>query len=470
MDDDNDDNDNSEGDDIDDSEEDSDDDDDDDDEDEDNVDDDRTIHENVDKFILTFHHGDYDIEIDDALSLDRAVTLPAMPTQASYIKPDNWREMNRIGLEKVKQQLEPRIHSVTHNLMLKLTHNDELEQLRDNEAPIVWHEPILDEYWNQLGADWRNQQEELTEIDHIEITNVEITRERLAALVKIFRDGSLTNSSTLVKFNNANLCGEGMVWLSILVDVSSEMEILIINNNRIDSMESVRCLSRSVKSHTRITELCLTHCNLGSNPEILLVILQSDVESIILNNNNIDSLGTVTIAEYLESDPPIGRIDLDRNQLNDDDVILISQSLKRNTNLMSITLHSNNFTSVGVKALLTRVFDSSSLNAISESNHILVWMELFGDMKSHCSRLVQGCIDNLLRLTRIQKIIFVLDDKDSLLQYLANVPVELIPKVLVFSQQHGCQLVYSTMRWWNMPLLYSYYSCVKSDTKRKRSI
>jgi hypothetical protein len=124
-----------------------------------------------------------------------------------------------------------------------------------------------------------------------------------------------------------------------------------------------------------------------------------------------------------------------------------------------------------VKALLKCVFDSSSLNAISESNHALAGMELFDDMKSHCSRLVQGCIDNLLRLTRIQKIILALNDKDSLLQYLANLPLNLIPEVLAFSQAHGCQLnaMYSTMRWWNMPLLYSYYSYVKSDTKRKRS-
>jgi hypothetical protein len=29
-------------------------------------------------------------------------------------------------------------------------------------------------------------------------------------------------------------------------------------------------------------------------------------------------------------------------------------------------------------------------------------------------------------------------------------------------------IVYSTMRWWNMPLLYSYHNCVKADAKRKR--
>jgi hypothetical protein len=80
-------------------------------------------------------------------------------------------------------------------------------------------------------------------------------------------------------------------------------------------------------------------------------------------------------------------------------------------------------------------------------------------------------IDRLIDFDRAQKIVLALNDKDSLLQHLANVPVELIPEVLTFP--HGRQpvflnIVYSTMRWWNMPMLYLYYHCAKSDAKRKR--
>jgi len=52
---------------------------------------------------------------------------------------------------------------------------------------------------------------------------------------------------------------------------------------------------------------------------MLSVILQSDVEHIYLDNNNIDSLGAVKIAEYLESDPPIEHLFLGHNRLNDVD-------------------------------------------------------------------------------------------------------------------------------------------------------
>jgi Ran GTPase-activating protein (RanGAP) involved in mRNA processing and transport len=219
----------------------------------------------------------------------------------------------------------------------------------------------------------------VTEIGYKGITNVEMKKECLAALLAIFRNGSATNSnsSTDITFNNANLCGEGIVWLSKLVEVSSKLQYLFLYHNRIDDMDSARCLSRSLKSHTGINHLHLCHCDLGSSPEILSVILQSDVYRISLDNNNIDSLGAVKIAENLDSNPPIRRIDLEHNRLNDDDAILISQALKRNTNLKTICLYSNNFTSIGVKALLTCVFDSSSLNAISESNYTLQQLWLF---------------------------------------------------------------------------------------------
>ena len=139
-------------------------------------------------------------------------------------------------------------------------------------------------------------------------------------------------------------------------------------------------------------------------------------------------MGAVKIAEYLESD-------LASNRLNDDDAILILHALKRNTNLVTIHLHSNNITSIGVKALLTCAFDSSSLNAISESNHTLAFVHMF--YKRGNESLV-GCIDSLLRMDRIEKILLALNDKESLLKYLANIPVELMSEVLAPSNNLNC--------------------------------
>ena len=227
-----------------------------------------------------------------------------------------------------------------------------------DEEPIVWHEEILDEYWDRIETeiDRRKQLGMVSDICAIQIENVEMKKERLAALVAIFWNGSATNLSTYVNFDNANLCEEGIISLSKIVDVSSKLLTVNLHHNRIDNMESARCLSRSLRSHNCITELIITYRDLGSSPEILLVILQSDVRRINLSNNNIDTLGAVTIAEYLQVDPPIEELSLQFNRLDDDDAILISQALKTNTNLHAIYLLVNNLTSTGVKALLTCVF------------------------------------------------------------------------------------------------------------------
>jgi hypothetical protein len=364
----------------------------------------------------------------------------------------------------VNEQLKKSIDSAkdhSHIFRLSLIHNWS-QQLIDNEEPIVWHEKILDEYWNQIEEEWRKQKI-VAKIESIQTLNVEITKERLAALAAMFLSGRATNSSKQQYFGfiNANLCEEGIISLAKLVDVSSRLHRFRLQYNRINSMKSACCLSRSLKSHSCIENLHLAGCDLGSSPEILSVILQSDVSWIDLCDNNIDSLGAVKIAEYLESDPPIKLLSLHHNRLDDDDMILISQALKGNTNLTHLNLLGNNLTSTGVKAPLTCVFDSSSLNAISESNHTLSKIDFFDDGNNRPIKEMHNCINTLLGFDRTEKLLLALQEKDSLLQYLTNVPVGVIPDVLAFPhgrvvdehQYKHLNIVYSIMRWWDMPMI-----------------
>jgi hypothetical protein len=46
------------------------------------------------EFIRTFHTGNYNNTFNKALSSDRSVMFTTRATQASYDKPDNWRERN----------------------------------------------------------------------------------------------------------------------------------------------------------------------------------------------------------------------------------------------------------------------------------------------------------------------------------------------------------------------------------------
>jgi uncharacterized membrane-anchored protein len=67
-------------------------------------------------------------------------------------------------------------------------------------------------------------------IENVEIKHVEMTNERLAALVAIFVGGRATNSSNVVNFNNTNLCDEGIISLSKLVDACPHLYELQLNN------------------------------------------------------------------------------------------------------------------------------------------------------------------------------------------------------------------------------------------------
>jgi hypothetical protein len=137
----------------------------------------------------------------------------------------------------------------TYSLCINMAYN---YYYVDDFEPIVWHEPILTEYWSQLKATIDSKKQQLgivTDIRMINIENVELKKECMAALVAILSNGGTTISTGFVKIDNANLCDEGIIWLSKLVDVHVELQSITLYRNRIDNMDSARCLSRSLKSH-----------------------------------------------------------------------------------------------------------------------------------------------------------------------------------------------------------------------------
>lgn len=161
----------------------------------------------TEKFIRTFHKGDYDDEFDDALGLDRGVPLPVRPRQASNNKPDDWRERNLTGLERMKWWLNSCIDKVSKHrfgiLDLALSH-DTNDNPRVILQTIVWHEPVLDEYWDKLEAG-----ESDMEIRGIRLENIEMKMELLATLFTAL--SGKVNTNKYIYINNVNLCKEGII-------------------------------------------------------------------------------------------------------------------------------------------------------------------------------------------------------------------------------------------------------------------
>jgi hypothetical protein len=344
---------------------------------------------------------------------------------------------------------------------------------------FVLSDESIHHHWEQLVAAYcmpNNLGRQL----RFTIINVEIAKESLALFASSL-GGRLCTWG--FKFDNNNLCPEGMMSLLTLIENNQEMTDFTLENNRIDDVHVAMSLSNVLKSHTGIMRIHLNHCNLGNNADILSLILQSKVESFELIGNNIDSSGAIKIAEYLKSSSELYFLYLDQNLFNDNDAVLLGEALKMNTKLKWIKLGSNRFTSVGIKTLIKSVYDCSSLNAISESNHTLRGLYLFQasdpqykiDLfaSSSCARVATMCLEGLMKLSRTKKLLIALHDKDSLLKYLAHMPVQLMPEVMEFLQmeddlQKRMSMMYCLMRWWNMPSLYSYNRICSLSTKKRK--
>jgi hypothetical protein len=164
------------------------------------------------------------------------------------------------------------------------------------------------------------------------------------------------------------------VSLSTLVEKIPDLLKLRLFCTRVD-LDAARCLSTALKRNTDMKSLHLFQCNLESDREILSVILQSNVKAINLDRNNIDSCNTSRATRPLYNCHLVPTASM---------TIMRSSSLKhlRGTQISKRYLNNNDFTSVGIKTMIASLCDSTSLNAISESNHTCTLLHLFDSTAS----------------------------------------------------------------------------------------
>jgi hypothetical protein len=436
------------------------------------------------RFALNVHTGKYDNDIEEEVS-----NVVANAGNVREINPAELEERRAIAVENLKLQLKALTNQADTGvlshfyLMSNSTREREIgaPAIPPNvEEPVLSHDPLTEVHWKEFFTSLENADKAI-KITNISIRKIEMKKVIFDQLVRFL--WGQTSTLKFITFDQSNLCGEGLLSLITLMEQCPVLHTLKLSHFPIDDINVATCLSRSLKSRTRIIYLHLPYCNLGNSPEILSVILQSEVRDIFLSNNNIDSLGVAKVAEYIESNSPTEHLYLGYNNLNDEDALVISRVLKRNTNLTELHLEQNNFTSVGVKALFSSVFDNASLNAISQSNHTcrMRVVNFESSIQNHFSRINAD-------FDREDKVLLALLDKEYLLEYLSDVPIEFMPEVLAFLQRklinnhslwstsfnnkmtpsHTLNMLYSCMRWWNMPSLYSYYRNAESGIKRKR--
>ena len=297
-------------------------------------------------------------------------------------------------------------------------------------------------------------------------------------MAQALKGKAILKSFALVRneFVNAR---EGIDFAVKLVEDNPNLEQFDWVNNEIETIEDACYLVDAVISHPHINKVCLDNC-FGEDINgygILRSLVTSDKRflSIDLGGNNIRTGGGTAIPDYIASNPPLKRLILTGNRLDDDDAILIARALKQNTNLQRLRLSDDEFTEKGKNALSDAIYDPTSLNSVSDCNHACYIEGIdFDDIPENYHSITpkdnRACkIYRLLSLrnrkgSNVQHLNLEFDDDDSL----ALVPNVLVsvhhysrirqsnPEVyfLWSNPVHPLSIMYEILRSWKMPELY----------------
>lgn len=103
--------------------------------------------------------------------------------------------------------------------------------------------------------------------------------------------------------------------------------------------------------------------------EAMIILDLKSLTRLNLSLNYIGVRGAEALAKVVASDTPLEHLLLTYNSVGDEGAELFASALKTNDKLLELNLGYNRITSVGMNALRTAVYDTSSLDSIVTSNH-----------------------------------------------------------------------------------------------------
>ena len=162
-----------------------------------------------------------------------------------------------------------------------------------------------------------------------------------------------------------------VLFESTTIKESSTVRYVCLDDICFNNLDITSKFESAIETHTAMFQVTLSRCEFGSHEILRRVIDAAKGLSYfsLSGSSSIGEKGFSYIADLLKSNPRLKEICLVENNLSEDSIAEIAQAIKFNTNLRSLNLHSNKLTRVCENTLLKAVYDISSLNAISDSNH-----------------------------------------------------------------------------------------------------
>ena len=421
------------------------------------------------EFLLNFCSGEYDQKIQEALERTKAGITKLSGSRALYAyNGPNESHDQYGGRQELKRQLQDLVEEIQMEGSGggRVALNGSLDVRSIRNIPIAHDKNMLDVSWEALSG--AISQYWNVFFTHLSFHNCELTEDILGLLVRNLR-GRVERS---LRFENTDLFNgnkDRIMSLSELVNANPSLEsieIALFREPLTVDIGAICHLFKCIKELPGLRTINLWRCRIGTNLPVLQSAVCCCTERVILKDCDIGVQGVAAIADYLQTDPPLQILDLDENELDDDSAILLGKALRKNTHLQQIYILGNELSVEGVKAIFKAVFDPSSMNAISESNHECVLNLFYVYEPIQIDYL--DVINNEGRAEeRMYKMMTALGhSKESLLHYLSDVPLEFMPNVLALVQAQTSSskgqdknkqfgIVYTIMRWWEMPSLYT---------------
>ncbi|EJK47650.1 hypothetical protein THAOC_33615 [Thalassiosira oceanica] len=150
---------------------------------------------------------------------------------------------------------------------------------------------------------------------------------------------------------------------------SPKLKCLEWYENPIESTEDMNQFTRVLSQSDAVDELSFGRNSNENAHAILSGVDFSTYKVFNLWGNNLQTNGRTDIPDLIAANSPLEELSLYQNRLNDDDAVLIAHSLRGNTHLRKLDVEDNDINERGMRALYEAVNDTSTLNALSGSNH-----------------------------------------------------------------------------------------------------
>ncbi|EJK48282.1 hypothetical protein THAOC_32936, partial [Thalassiosira oceanica] len=187
---------------------------------------------------------------------------------------------------------------------------------------------------------------------------------------------------------------------------SQELKTLEWSESPIESAEDMTLFTRVLSQNSALDELSFFR-NGNENAQALLSGVDFSTYKVLnFRGNNLETDGRTAISDLIAANSPLVELHLYQNRLNDDDAVLIAQSLGGNTHLRRLNVRRNNIQERGTRALYEAINNTSTLNAMSGSNHSCMVEGLSEDFDLEAINSVRGS-NNIYtnRMYKIQKLI-----------------------------------------------------------------